>query len=161
MPRPPILTHHSTLVDMSLTSTRPSLTGTAFVEVLPRFQSTTSPLVPRTLLLVPDTRIWREDRAPSLRCRKCTRLSMASRSITRELTTLTAPSMVRGTRFATGVDYTFGKIEQDPDRDGNRPGGDNAMILYIRFPLFYPCYLNSTTISPPPRPWRRLSVYSC
>jgi hypothetical protein len=107
----PTLTARSAPVDTIPITALLNTTEAASIEASLRFQSTTSPLGPRTSPLLEDTQIWREDQAPSLRCRKCTRLSLASHFITRELTTLLVPSTVRGTRFTTGVDHSFGTIE--------------------------------------------------
>ena len=108
----PTLTGRSAPVDTIPITVLLNTTEPASIEASPRSQNTTSPLDPRTLPLLEDTQIWREDQAPSLRCRKCTRLSLASRFITREFTTLRAPSTVKGTNFATGVDSTLGTIER-------------------------------------------------
>jgi len=108
----PTLTGRSAPVDTTPITALPNTTELASIEASPRSQSTTSPLGPRTLPPLEDTQIWREDQAPSLRCHKCTRLSLASRFITREFTTPRAPSTVKGTRFATGVDSTLGTIDR-------------------------------------------------
>ena len=92
-----------------------SNTETAFTEASPHFRSTTSPPVLRTSPLLEDTRTWQEDQAPSLscslRCRKCKMLSTVCHFITRGLTTPLAQPTVKGTRFTTGVNYTFGTVE--------------------------------------------------
>jgi hypothetical protein len=137
-PRLPTLTRHSTPVDTNPIITLP-ITEAASTETSPRFRSTTSPLDPRTLLRLEDTLIWREDQALSLRCRKCKRLSLASHFIIRELTTPMAPSTVKGTRFTTGVNHTFGTIERH-----SQTVTVTALVVitrqlpYIRFPLVLP-----------------------
>ena len=108
----PTLTGRSAPVDTIPITVLLSTTEPASIEASPHSQSTTSPLGPRTLPLLEDTQIWREDQAPSLRCPKCTMLSLASRFITREFTTPRAPSTVKGTRFAMGVDSTLSTIER-------------------------------------------------
>ena len=108
----PTLTGRSVPVDTIPITALLNTTEAASIEASLRSQSTTSPLGPRTLPLLEDTQIWREDQAPSLRCRKCTRPSLASRFITREFTTPRAPPTVKGTRFATGVYSILGTIER-------------------------------------------------
>ena len=59
---------------------------------------------------------------------------MASRFITRELTTLMVLSTAKGTRFYHGCPpHSWYNRMHDLDRDGKCPGGDNAMISINTF----------------------------
>jgi len=56
---------------------------------------------------------------------------MVSRFTTKELTTLTALSTAKGTR-SYHEHFWYDQV-QDPDPDGNRPGGENTKISILKF----------------------------